>query len=62
MCHAPFFYNSQVLLLRVSRSSAAEIMFVSNLASRFVWIAKGMSPVKRMRHIEERWAYYFAFG
>jgi len=28
----------------------------------FVWIAKGMSPVKRMRHIEERWAYYFAFG
>ncbi|KAF8738541.1 hypothetical protein AX14_011190 [Amanita brunnescens Koide BX004] len=28
----------------------------------FVWIAKGMSPVKRIRHIEERWAYYFAFG
>jgi len=28
----------------------------------FIWIAKGMSPVKRMRHVEERWAYYFAFG
>ncbi|TFK72171.1 hypothetical protein BDN72DRAFT_836563 [Pluteus cervinus] len=28
----------------------------------FVWIARGMSLAKRIRHIEERWAYYFAFG
>jgi len=28
----------------------------------FVWIAKGMSLEKRTTHLEERWAYYFAFG
>ena len=30
--------------------------------SRFVWIARGLSLSKRIRHLEERWAYYFAFG
>jgi len=28
----------------------------------FVWIARGLSLSRRIRHIEERWAYYFAFG
>jgi len=28
----------------------------------FIWIARGMSLAKRVRHLEERWAYYFAFG
>lgn len=28
----------------------------------FVWIARGLSLSKRIRHLEERWAYYFAFG
>ncbi|KAF8162907.1 etoposide-induced protein 2.4-domain-containing protein [Crassisporium funariophilum] len=28
----------------------------------FVWIARGLSLSRRMRHLEERWAYYFAFG
>ncbi|KAF8652740.1 hypothetical protein AX16_004237 [Volvariella volvacea WC 439] len=28
----------------------------------FVWIARGMSLSRRIRHLEERWAYYFAFG
>ena len=29
---------------------------------RFIWIARGMSLPRRVRHLEERWAYYFAFG
>ncbi|KAF5330643.1 hypothetical protein D9619_006027 [Psilocybe cf. subviscida] len=28
----------------------------------FVWIARGLSLSGRIRHLEERWAYYFAFG
>ncbi|KAJ7090030.1 etoposide-induced protein 2.4-domain-containing protein [Mycena crocata] len=28
----------------------------------FVWIARGMSLSGRIRHLEERWAYYLAFG
>ncbi|KAH9932148.1 etoposide-induced protein 2.4-domain-containing protein [Amylocystis lapponica] len=28
----------------------------------FVWIARGLSLARRVRHLEERWAYYFAFG
>jgi len=28
----------------------------------FVWMARGMSLSRRIRHLEERWAYYFAFG
>ncbi|KII89010.1 hypothetical protein PLICRDRAFT_139174 [Plicaturopsis crispa FD-325 SS-3] len=28
----------------------------------FIWIARGMSLSRRVRHLEERWAYYFAFG
>lgn len=27
-----------------------------------MWIARGYSLSRRMRHLEERWAYYFAFG
>ncbi|CCM06027.1 uncharacterized protein FIBRA_08272 [Fibroporia radiculosa] len=27
-----------------------------------VWIARGLSLARRVRHLEERWAYYFAFG
>ena len=29
---------------------------------RFVWIARGLPLSRRIRHLEERWAYYFAFG
>lgn len=29
---------------------------------RPLWIARGYSLSRRMRHLEERWAYYFAFG
>ncbi|KAI0350077.1 hypothetical protein OH77DRAFT_1525115 [Trametes cingulata] len=28
----------------------------------FIWIARGYSLSRRVRHLEERWAYYFAFG
>ncbi|GAW02356.1 EI24-domain-containing protein [Lentinula edodes] len=28
----------------------------------FVWIARGMSLSRRVRYLEERWAYYLAFG
>ncbi|KAG5728360.1 EI24 like protein [Termitomyces sp. T112] len=28
----------------------------------FVWISRGLSLARRIRHHEERWAYYFAFG
>ncbi|ETW85470.1 hypothetical protein HETIRDRAFT_443500 [Heterobasidion irregulare TC 32-1] len=28
----------------------------------FTWIARGLSLSRRVRHLEERWAYYFAFG
>lgn len=28
----------------------------------FVWIARGLSLSRRIRHLEERWAYYLAFG
>ncbi|TFK84519.1 hypothetical protein K466DRAFT_496432 [Polyporus arcularius HHB13444] len=28
----------------------------------FIWIARGLSLARRVRHLEERWAYYFAFG
>ncbi|KIM49454.1 hypothetical protein M413DRAFT_438637 [Hebeloma cylindrosporum] len=28
----------------------------------FVWIARGLSLTRRIRHLEERWAYYFTFG
>jgi len=28
----------------------------------FVWIARGLPLSRRIRHLEERWAYYFAFG
>ncbi|EKM55925.1 uncharacterized protein PHACADRAFT_174086 [Phanerochaete carnosa HHB-10118-sp] len=28
----------------------------------FIWIARGYSLSRRMRYLEERWAYYFAFG
>lgn len=28
----------------------------------FVWVARSSSLAQRVRHLEERWAYYFAFG
>ncbi|KAG6329129.1 hypothetical protein ID866_9960 [Astraeus odoratus] len=28
----------------------------------FIWIARGLSLAGRVRHLEERWPYYFAFG
>ncbi|TFY74782.1 hypothetical protein EWM64_g9230 [Hericium alpestre] len=28
----------------------------------FIWIARGLSLSRRVRHLEERWAYYFMFG
>jgi len=28
----------------------------------FIWIARGFPLARRVRHIEERWAYYLAFG
>jgi len=28
----------------------------------FVWVARGMSLSRRIRYLEERWAYYLAFG
>lgn len=33
-----------------------------SLDERFVWVAKGMNLAQRVRHLEERWAYYLAFG
>lgn len=32
------------------------------LGHRFVWIARGLSLSKRVRYLEERWPYFFAFG
>ena len=34
----------------------------SDIIHRFIWIARGLSLSQRIRHLEERWAYYFAFG
>ncbi|KAG1718501.1 EI24-domain-containing protein [Suillus lakei] len=31
-------------------------------AGSFVWVARNSSLAQRVRHLEERWAYYFAFG
>ncbi|TDL27609.1 hypothetical protein BD410DRAFT_740801 [Rickenella mellea] len=28
----------------------------------FIWIARGYTLAQRIRHVEERWAYYLAFG
>lgn len=28
----------------------------------FLWISRGLSLARRVRHIEERWGYYLAFG
>ncbi|EGO20993.1 hypothetical protein SERLADRAFT_452135 [Serpula lacrymans var. lacrymans S7.9] len=28
----------------------------------FIWVARGLSLSRRVRHLEERWAFYFAFG
>jgi len=28
----------------------------------FIWIARGLSLSRRIRYLEERWVYYFAFG
>ncbi|KAI5122983.1 hypothetical protein M0805_006861 [Coniferiporia weirii] len=28
----------------------------------FIWIARGLSLAQRIRHLEERWAYFLAFG
>ncbi|KAI0303492.1 etoposide-induced protein 2.4-domain-containing protein, partial [Multifurca ochricompacta] len=28
----------------------------------FIWIARGLSLSRRVRYLEERWVYYFAFG
>ncbi|KLO18835.1 hypothetical protein SCHPADRAFT_899396 [Schizopora paradoxa] len=28
----------------------------------FIWIARGLTLAQRIRHLEERWAYYLAFG
>ncbi|KAH8117588.1 etoposide-induced protein 2.4-domain-containing protein [Phellopilus nigrolimitatus] len=28
----------------------------------FIWIARGLSLAQRIRYLEERWAYFFAFG
>lgn len=32
------------------------------LGNRFVWIARGLSLSGRVRYLEERWPYFFAFG
>ena len=32
------------------------------MMARFVWAARGLSLPGRIRHLEERWAYYLAFG
>ena len=32
------------------------------LGYRFIWIARGLSLSKRVRYLEERWPYFFAFG
>ncbi|OJT11126.1 Protein EI24 -like protein [Trametes pubescens] len=44
----------------------AYIPYVGPLAGyycfEFIWIARGFSLSRRVRHLEERWAYYFAFG
>ncbi|KAJ7870243.1 hypothetical protein B0H13DRAFT_2062089, partial [Mycena leptocephala] len=36
--------------------------WISCACLRFVWIARGLSLSGRVRHLEERWAYYLAFG
>ena len=43
--------------LTLSGNKEAMLFFV-----RFVWIARGLPLSRRIRHLEERWAYYFAFG
>ncbi|KAF9476328.1 hypothetical protein BDN70DRAFT_882576 [Pholiota conissans] len=44
----------------------AEFIFLcwvdSYYCFEFIWAARNMSISSRIRHLEERWAYYFAFG
>jgi len=55
--------------------SLASVPYIGNVAGfvflcwvdsyycfEFVWIARGLSLSRRIRHLEERWSYYFAFG
>jgi hypothetical protein len=35
---------------------------INDVLERFIWIARGLSLAKRIKHLEERWAYYFGFG
>lgn len=63
----PFGYDG-VLTIHAGITSLSQFSYdcvdepVLNKSTRFVWIARGMSLAKRVRHVEERWAYYFAFG
>ena len=34
----------------------------AKVLERFLWIARGLSLSRRIRHLEERWMYYLAFG
>jgi hypothetical protein len=48
----------RILLTR----SAADLNIPDITAFEAAWIARGFSLPRRVRHIEERWAYYLAFG
>ncbi|KAA1471315.1 hypothetical protein DENSPDRAFT_929466 [Dentipellis sp. KUC8613] len=45
---------------------AAEFVFLcwvdAYYCFEFIWIARGLSLTRRVRHLEERWTYYFVFG
>lgn len=59
--HSP----DQILLFRVScgvPSDPKEASSLTVLAYRFIWVARGLSLSGRVRYLEERWAYFFAFG
>ena len=51
-----------IIALSESLQYLAQDSFDLIVRSRFIWIARGFSLSRRLRHLEERWAYYFAFG
>ncbi|KAG6821083.1 hypothetical protein H0H93_007242 [Arthromyces matolae] len=57
------------MLKAIATSAYQGVMISNNVVMSFalhqipfVWVHRGLSLSRRIQHLEERWAYYFAFG
>lgn len=57
-------HSTDIIALSESRSPSYRPgpCEVNDSLDRFIWVARNLSIAGRVRHLEERWAYYFAFG